>query len=440
MGPVTITAARRELHAGRLSAVELVEATLTAIDARNASLNAYLHVDHEGALRSARQAERALQEGSAGPLAGIPVCVKDVIDVAGMPTTAGASGWVRTPRMDAPAVARLRQAGAVILGKGNTNEFAFGIDGRNPHHGDCRNPHDPNRISGGSSAGPACATAAGLALGGIGTDTSGSLRVPASLCGLVAVRPTYGLVPVDGVVPLAWSYDTVGPLARSVEDATLLFEVMAGTNALPQTSDVPRTVERVGLLTQFVDGACTTEIAAACHAAGDALRARGIEVVPVEVPRLEHIVAMHQVIQFAEAAAAHRPWFDEQRQRYEPAVRDRLEAGAALTARDYLLAQQARRLVIDETAQAMKGIDALLAPATPVTAPLIEADSVTIDGSQIPVRSALLSFTLPLSQLGSPVVAVPLGEHANLPFGLQIGGRPGSEAGLLALAETITRG
>jgi Asp-tRNA(Asn)/Glu-tRNA(Gln) amidotransferase A subunit family amidase len=183
---LTIAAASKELAARRLSAVELVEGILATIDRDNERLNAYLYVDREGALAAARRAEAALDDGSAGPLAGIPICVKDVIHVAGMPTTAGSSGWSRLPTADAVAVARLREAGAVVIGKGNTNEFAFGIDGRNPHRGDCRNPRDPTRISGGSSAGPACATRAGLALGGLGTDTSGSLRVPASLCGLVA--------------------------------------------------------------------------------------------------------------------------------------------------------------------------------------------------------------------------------------------------------------
>jgi aspartyl-tRNA(Asn)/glutamyl-tRNA(Gln) amidotransferase subunit A len=441
---LTIAAASKELAARRLSAVELVEGTLAAVDRDNERLNAYLHVDREGALAAARGAEAALDDGSAGPLAGIPICVKDVIHVAGMPTTAGSSGWSRLPAADAAAVARLREAGAVIVGKGNTNEFAFGIDGRNPHRGDCRNPRDPTRISGGSSAGPAVATGAGLALGGLGTDTSGSLRVPASLCGLVAVRPTHGLVPTGGVVPLAWSYDTVGPLARTVGDAALLLEVIAGPALGPAGDaggDPPPDLRgrTVGLMTQFVEAGCDPEIAAATRAAAALLESLGAEVRPVELPRLEHIETIHTVIQFAEAAAVHRQWIDDQRPRYEPAVLDRLEAGAALAATDYLDAQRARGLVRVETARAIDGVDALIAPATPIAAPPLDADTVDLDGRPVPVRPALLSFTLPLSQLGTPVVAIPLGMSAGLPFGLQITGRPGTERSLLALAAAYRR-
>ena len=341
LAELTIAAASRELAARRLSAVELVEETLAVVDRDNERLNAYLHVDRKGALAAARRADAALDDGSAGPLAGIPICVKDVIDVAGMPTTAASSGWSSLPTADASAVARLREAGAVVVGKGNTNEFAFGIDGRNPHRGDCRNPRDPTRISGGSSSGPACATGAGLALGGLGTDTSGSLRVPASLCGLVGVRPTHGLVPTDGVVPLAWSYDTVGPLARTVADATLLLEAIADLAVAPAGdagSDLPPDLRgrTIGLLTQFVEAGCDPEIAAATRAAATLMESLGAEVRPIGLPRLEHIDAIHFVIQFAEAAAVHRQWIDGQRPHYEPAVLERLEAGAALSATDYL--------------------------------------------------------------------------------------------------------
>lgn len=440
---LTIVAARKLLAARRLSAVELVEETLAAVERDNERLGAYLHVDREGALAAARRAQAALDDGSAGPLAGIPICVKDVIDVAGLPTTAGASGWSRLPAADAVAVARLREAGAVVVGKGNTNEFAFGVDGRNPHRGDCRNPRDPTRITGGSSAGPACATAAGLALGGLGTDTSGSLRVPASLCGLVTVRPTHGLVPTAGVIPLAWSYDTVGPLARTVGDTTLLLEAIAGPALGPaaEAGDAPAHLRgaTIGLLTEFVEAGCDPEIASATHGAAALMESLGAEVRPIQLPRLEHIETIHTVIQFAEAAAVHQQWMDDQRPRYEPAVLTRLEAGAALTATEYLQAQRARQLVRVETARAIDGLDALIAPATPIVAPPLDAATVEVDGRRVPIRPALLSFTLPLTQLGTPVVTIPLGESAGLPFGLQITGRPGTERSLLTLATTYRR-
>ena len=216
------------------SAEARVEAAIAATKRLNPTLRAYLHVDLEGARAEAAEVE-ALEAAGArpGPLAGMPVCVKDIVDVAGMPTTAGGADWVRHPEEDATVVARLRDAGAVVVGKGNTNEFACGIDGRNPHKGDCRNPWDPARLTGGSSSGPAAAVAAGMADGAIGSDTSGSIRVPAALCGVVGIRPTRGLVPAEGVVPLAWSLDAVGPLARDVASAALLLDVLAGRPPAP---------------------------------------------------------------------------------------------------------------------------------------------------------------------------------------------------------------
>jgi aspartyl-tRNA(Asn)/glutamyl-tRNA(Gln) amidotransferase subunit A len=433
---LTIVEARHEIDAGRISAVELVEDALGAIDRRQ-ELNAYLRVDREGAIEAARAAER---DGD-GPLAGIPICVKDVLDVAGMPTTAGASGWSRHPASDALTVARLRRAGAVIVGKGNTNEFAFGIDGRNPHWGDCRNPHDPARMTAGSTSGPAAATAAGLALAGIGTDTSGSLRAPASLCGLVAIRPTHGLVPTQGVVPLAPSYDTVGPIARTVADVSILFDVIAGDAGGPapaQGSDDLRGV-RIGVLEQFLGERCSRVVADAVRGAADLLRSAGAEVEPVELPGLDDVDDMHRTIQYSEAAASHSPWFEDQRPRYAPDVLDRLERGAAVLARDYLLAQRKLALLREQAASAFSALDAALAPATPVAAPRRDAQDVDIDGRSVPVRAALLSFTVPLTQPGGPVVAVPLGDDGGLPFGLQIIGRPHSDREVLRIAAAYRR-
>ncbi len=437
MTPPTILEARAQLAAREVSPAELVQAALEEID-RSSALNAYLHVDPEGATAAARAAGSVLAGGNGGSLCGIPLCVKDVIDVAGMPTTAGAAGWVRNPSEDAPAVARLRAAGAIIVGKGNTNEFAFGIDGQNPHWGDCHNPVDSSRMSGGSSSGPAAATASGQALGAVGTDTSGSLRVPASFCGLVSVRPTHGLVPTAGVVPLAWSYDTVGPIARTVADAALLLDVLAdGAVGSPAQLDGLRGL-RIGLVEQFL-GDCARPIADAVRGAAERWRAAGAEVLPVEIPRLENLSALHRTIQFCEAAAAHRSWFADQRDRYGPGVRERIEVGGALPAKDYLLAQRARALVRAEAAAATAGLDALVAPTAPVTAPPLGAEAVDVDSRSLPLRPALLSFTVPLTQPGGPVVAVPLGEEEGMPFGIQILGAPRSEGRLLGIAAELQR-
>jgi aspartyl-tRNA(Asn)/glutamyl-tRNA(Gln) amidotransferase subunit A len=439
---LTIVEARREIQSRRLSAVELTEAVLARAERLNPSLNAYLHLDADGALAQAKAADRRRDQS---PLLGVPVCVKDVIDVADLPTTAGAARWRRTPARDAPAVARLRAAGAIVMGKGHTNEFAYGIDGRNPHWGNCRNPHDPARICGGSSSGPAVATAAGMALAGLGTDTTGSLRVPASFCGLVGIRPTLGQVPVDGVVPLAWTYDTVGPLARCVPDATLLLEVLSDRAppgraaardpgaAQARRPDHPLAGLRFGLLEQLLEASApyveSGVIQAATH-----LERLGADIEPIRLELLPRAGAVHHIVQHAEAARIHMPWFEAQQPYYSDAVRTRLEAGRLLPATAYLAAQQSRRLLIEEVATKMHGLDAMLAPSAPVVAPLQDAETVTIRGATQDLRAGLLSCVLAPSELACPVVSTPIGRHQGLPYGMQIIGRPFSEPLLLRVA------
>jgi aspartyl-tRNA(Asn)/glutamyl-tRNA(Gln) amidotransferase subunit A len=418
------------------SAGERVAAAIAATARLNPSLNAYLHLDFEGARAEAAEVDAIRAAGgTAGPLAGMPICVKDIVDVAGMPTTAGGADWVRHPDEDATVVARLRAAGAVVVGKGNTNEFACGIDGRNPHKGDCRNPWDPTRLSGGSSSGPAAALAAGMAAGAIGSDTSGSIRVPAALCGVVGIRPTRGLVPAEGVVPLAWSLDAVGPLAPDVATAALLLDVLAGRPA----AAAPRAEVaglRLGLATPLMDLA-EEPVSEAIGAAADGLREAGAAIVDCDLPGLERAMGIHRIVQACEVAAVHAPWFERQRDRYAPEVRARIEAGYGLSAEAYLRAQRHRRLFTRATAAAMDGLDAILAPASPVLAPPIAAEEVTVRGERRPTRAALLSCVAPLSQLDCPVVAVPAGVREGLPVGLQLIGRPGAEALLLRVAAAV---
>jgi aspartyl-tRNA(Asn)/glutamyl-tRNA(Gln) amidotransferase subunit A len=443
---LTIAAARRLLAGRALSAVELTTAVLDRIAARDPALNAYLRTDPEAALAQARAADRrAVAGGDEPPLLGIPVCVKDVIDVLGTHTTAGSAGWRRTPARDAGAASRLRAAGAILLPNGNTNEFAYGIDGLNPHHGDCRNPYDPARMSGGSSSGPAVATATGMALGGLGTDTTGSIRVPASLCGIAGIRPTLGLVSRAGVVPLAWSYDAVGPLGRTVEDVAILLGAVAGHDPDDPTS-ADRPAEdyrpgpdpdvrglRLGVVEELVDLA-DAAVARGMAAAADHLAGLGAEVMPLRIGLLRHAPAIHRVVQHAESAQVHAPWFDAQRDRYAPPVRLRLDAGRRIPATAYLAAQQARRLLVEDVAGAMRGVDAMLAPAAAVAAPPRDAAAVTVRGRRVPVRDALLGCVLPISQLGCPAASVPIGDDGGLPFGMQVVGRPFAEALVLRIA------
>jgi aspartyl-tRNA(Asn)/glutamyl-tRNA(Gln) amidotransferase subunit A len=422
------------------TASERVEAALDATKRLNPTINAYLHLDAEGARAAAAEqdaidAARGTAADPKRPLAGMPICVKDIVDVAGMPTTAGSAGWVRNPDADAVVVERLRAAGAVVIGKGNTNEFACGIDGRNPHKGDCRNPYDPERLTGGSSSGPAAAVAAGMAEGSVGSDTSGSIRVPAALCGVVGIRPTRGLVPTEGVVPLAWSLDAVGPLGRDVATTALLLDVMAGR--APAAAPRPE-IEglRLGFARSTVELA-EEPVAAAIGEAATALADAGAEVVDCTLPDLERATAIHRIVQCCEVAAAHAPWFAEQRDRYAPEVRARIEPGYDLGAEIYLRAQRHRRLFTRAFAAAMAGLDAVLLPASPVLAPPLEAEEITVRGERRRVRPALLSCAMPFSQLDGPEMSVPLGLREGLPVGLQLIGRPGSEALLLRIAAAV---
>jgi aspartyl-tRNA(Asn)/glutamyl-tRNA(Gln) amidotransferase subunit A len=439
---LTIARARAEMAAGALSPVELTEAVLARVAERNGELNAYLHVDEEGARAQARAAEAAgvADPDHELPLRGIPICVKDIIDVADMPTTAGADHWRRDPAADAVSVARLRAAGAVIVGKGNTNEFAYGIDGHNPHWGDARNPHDPERITGGSTSGPSAAVAGGLALAGLGTDTGGSLRVPASLCGIAGFRPTLGSVPLTGVVPLAWSFDVAGPVARTAEDCGLLLAVLQDRPIAPP--DPSPAGLRVGLLAELLSDYSEPHVAAGLEQAADVLRTHGAQVVEVRPRDLHLAPAVFRTIQLVEAARAHARWFNRQRERYAPRVRDLLECGRLLPADAYVAGQQARRLLVDEVAGTVREhrLDALLAPATPTTAPRRDADTVTIGDREVPVRAALLSMTAPISLLGGPAAVVPAGAHEGMPFGAQIAAHPGAEATVLRIATALEQG
>jgi aspartyl-tRNA(Asn)/glutamyl-tRNA(Gln) amidotransferase subunit A len=429
------------------AAATAVEAAIGATQRLNPTLSAYLHLDLEGARAAAAESDArtsaddaiARERGEAPvpdpsrPLAGMPICVKDIVDVAAMPTTAGGADWVRHPEADAIVVARLRAAGAIVIGKGNTNEFACGIDGRNPHKGDCRNPYDPTRLTGGSSSGPAAAVASGMAVAAIGTDTSGSIRVPAALCGVVGIRPTRGLIPADGVVPLAWSLDAVGPLARDVAGASLVLDVMAGREPQPARPEVRGL--RLGLATELLD-LCEEPVAEAIGAAVELLREEGAEVVDLALPDLARANAIHRIVQCCEVAAAHAAWFDRQRDLYAPEVRARIEPGYALGAEVYLRAQRHRRLFTRAFAATMAGLDAVLAPSSPILAPPIEAEEVTIRGERRRTRPALLSCAMPFSQLDCPAVSVPIGLRKGLPVGLQVLGRPHSEDLLLRVAAT----
>jgi Asp-tRNA(Asn)/Glu-tRNA(Gln) amidotransferase A subunit family amidase len=415
-----------QLATGRLSAVEAVDRALTRIEAND--LGAWLALDADGARRHAQAADMLRAGGERGALLGAPVAVKDVIDAAGWPTTAGSDGWARVPETDATVVARVRAAGGIVLGKTATNEFAFGIDGTNPHHPPCRHPRDPDRLPGGSSAGSTVAVAAGHAAVAIGTDTSGSLRVPAALCGVLALRPTPGRVPRDGAVPLAPTYDVVGPIAATAADLALTFATLAGE---PPVAPPPHPPAR-GATVEALLGPdmCHPDVAEVLRAA---IARLGLNVEPVELD-IADAATVHHDIQVPEGDRS-LDALGVDRSRLSDVVRQRAASARQITqaARDRAAARRGE--IAGDLAFAIAQHDVLLAPAAPIVAPLRDRDTVDLGGGRTKaVREALLSCAVPFAQGPFPAISVPAGEVDGLPVGLQIVGAPGSDEMLIALA------
>jgi aspartyl-tRNA(Asn)/glutamyl-tRNA(Gln) amidotransferase subunit A len=382
----------------------------------------------------------------------VPVAVKDVIDVAGAPTTAASRILAsNVAAADAEVVARLRRAGAVVVGKLNTHEFAFGATTTSPHFGPARNPWDTSRICGGSSGGSGAAAAAGLVAGTLGTDTGGSVRIPACLCGVTGLRPSTGRVPNRGVVPVSWTYDTVGPIARTAEDCALLLEAIAGPDpADPTTLDVPvprYAAElgggvaglRVGLVEHLLEGAVDPRVAAAVEAAAGELAALGAQVERVDASLVREAEVVQQLVMLPEAASAHLPWLRTRLADYGPDVRARLLAGLLLPGTAPVTGQRARRLLVERARPLLERFDLLAAPAMPVVAPPIGADEVETGGERLPYRLALIPFNSPWSCLGLPAASVPCGLVDGLPVGLALVGRRFAEATVLRAAHAFQR-
>jgi aspartyl-tRNA(Asn)/glutamyl-tRNA(Gln) amidotransferase subunit A len=420
---VSLATLVQRLHARELSPREAVESYLARIEARR-DLNAYITVRAEEALAEA-------DATSGGPLHGAPVAVKDVIDVAGTRTTAG-SAILRdhVADRDAAVVSRLREAGAVILGKLNTHEFAYGALTTSPHFGPARNPWAPEHVCGGSSGGSGAAAAADLAAGALGTDTGGSIRIPACLCGVTGLRPTSGLVPTGGVFPTSWTFDTVGPIARTAKDCALLLDALAGTR-----TDVAGGVRglRIGLVEALLERA-EPVVAAAVEAAVAELAALGAAVEPVEVPGLDDAGTIQQLLMLPEATAVHLPWLRERPGDYGADVRVRLLAGLLLPGTAYVTGLRTRRSYRARLEPLLARYDLLAAPAMPVTAPRIGEEAVVVRGEQTLFRRALIPFNSPWSLAGLPAASVPCGFVGGLPVGLALVGRPLADATVLRAA------
>ncbi|OLD90832.1 MAG: hypothetical protein AUG96_01525 [Chloroflexi bacterium 13_1_20CM_4_66_15] len=420
-----------------VSPLELLEAYQQRIGPA-AELRAFITPPGERARREAQRAQQQLARRQAGALLGVPIAVKDLFATRGLRTTAGSRilrDWV--PSKDAELVTRLRAAGAVIFGKTNLHEFAYGVTTANPWWGVARNPRDVRRSPGGSSGGSAIAVVAGLCAAALGSDTGGSIRIPASLCGCVGLKPTYGLLPLDGVVPLGWSLDHAGPLARTVEDAGILLDALSGGRAWKQAQRVTTRGLRVGILHDSVVKPVQPGVSRLVQEAAAALGRNGLRIRDVRVPEMAWTVVTQLVTLRAEASAAHARWIRARPRAYGPDVRIRLQLGALIAGADYVLAQRMRAKIKDAVRGIFDEIDVLLLPTTPITAPIVGERTVHWRSGAEPVDSALVRLTAPFNLTGVPALSVPYGEVSGLPVGLQLVGRWNDEARVLAVGRLI---
>lgn len=436
----TIGAAADRLRRGDTSSAALVDESLAAIEIHNTRTNAFTRIDADAARARARELDAELARGvDRGPLHGMPLSLKDIIDVAGEVTTAGSRVLDdRVATEDALVVTRLRDAGAVFIGRANLHEFALGTTSEDSAFGPVRNPADTSRVAGGSSGGSAVAVATGMSLASIGTDTGGSVRIPAAACGVVGLKPAHGDVPIQGVLPLSPTLDHVGPLCTSVQDAAWLWQIMAG-RAIAAIEPVQTRHLRVAHLGGYFDRPIEPAVRLAFELALERLRTSGVTIVPGSIATTERIGQTYADIVLPEAAQWHAPYLDSRADRYRPTVRNRIALGRAVTAVGYLDARAHCDTLRREVDLALATCDALITPTLPMTAPTIGADSIAIDPADpapVAVRGAMLKHTQLFNLTGHPAISLPI-EAAGLPVGLQIVGPAGDTARLLAIAAAM---
>ena len=451
----TIASLAAAIRARRISPVEAAQQCLARVERLDGRLRAFITVDAEGALARARVLETEAAAGHwRGPLHGVPLAHKDLFHIGGLPTSCGTkTAEYFFAERDATAVARLIEAGANTLGKLNMAELALGPFGDNAHHGDAQNPWRAGHVSGGSSSGSAVAVAAGLALGALGTDTGGSIRLPAACCGIVGLKPTYGRVSRAGAMPLSWAMDHIGPMARTVADVALLLEVIAGADPEDATSS-PRAVPgyvaelerpitglRIAIPENYYLDGVEPEVAAATRAALAAFERLGARVTSLRLPDPQVIHDVSSIIARAESAAVHARILRERPHELQPAVRARLAVGTRISAHDYLQALRLRaRLAREFNEDVFAEVDLLVLPAIPEPPPTL-ADATAGEGEAIAARMGRFSrLTRPWNGLGLPVLAMPGGFAASgLPLGIQIVGRPFDEAAVLRAGHAYER-
>ncbi|RJG56302.1 AtzE family amidohydrolase [Sphingobium terrigena] len=415
------------VRSGQISAMAVLEQCLAGLAAEGGRLVAVTRILADRARSEAAAVDAAIAaRRDPGPLAGVPYGVKDLFDVRGLPTTAGSSLYADAPpaQADADAISRLHAAGAVLVATLNMDEFAYGFATINARHGTTRNPHDLERLAGGSSGGSAAVVAAGLLPFSLGSDTNGSIRVPASLTGIYGIKPSHGALSMGGVFPFADSFDDIGPFTLSVADMECLWQVLGGTEA---TASDPIRVARLG--GRFRDNVDPDQIAA--------MDAIAPEAPLIELPDIARARSAAFLITAAEGGRLHREALGHDAMAFDPATRDRLIAGALLPDALYDAAQAFRADYKQRIVAIMDDYDLLLAPATPCVAPLIADPRIMIDGALSPARADLGIHSQPISFTGLPSLSVPLRRPGRLPLGLQLIGRPGGEATLFRFAATL---
>ena len=414
---LTIETAQAALSARRVTAEALVLQALTAAEDHQC-FNAVAELGSEQALDTAREQDREQAAGvRRGPLHGIPITVKDLFEVQGFLTRGGTHAQL--PALGtSTAVARLQDAGAIVIGKTNMHEIALGLTGENEWTGDVKNPHDGDRQSGGSSSGSAVAVAVGAGFASLGTDTGGSVRVPAALCGITGFKPTHGLVPLDGALPLSPTCDHAGPLTRTVADARLMTEVLTGLKLPFLELQKPR----FGVPSAYLAGRLTTKMCEAFERMLVQLEAAGAVVTPIVLPDLELTHRAYTPLVLAEAADVHRSVLAVSPGDFSATVRKALEAGAAMLAAEYFQARALRRRVVQGLRQSFEAatFDALILPTTPSTALRRGETIVDLETGPAFYRDAQLALTAPFSMAGVPVAAIPFGKIDGLPVGVQI--------------------
>ena len=448
---MTITEAGKALRDGKISCVELLNECLHTIEHLNPDLNAFITVTASDARKRAAELDEELANGiDRGPLHGIPIAHKDLICTKGQRCTAGSKLFENyMPDFSATVAVRMHDAGTVMVGKTGLHELAYGITSSNPHFGVIRNPHDRDRIPGGSSGGSGVAVATGMALLATGTDTGGSIRIPASFCGIVGLKPTYGRVSRYGVKPLGQSLDHIGPMAQTVRDAAIALHAMAGYDDRDPSSSRREVLEyvppspcsiagqRIGVPRNYFFDAVSTEVRAAVEEMVRLSQSLGARVVPVKVPDVEALNVVARTILLAEASAVLEPHLSD-RTKFGHDVLALLDQGRLVPATDYINAQRLRRFLMQEWRLIFSAVDCLFTPTTPTPAPRIGQTEVDLDGEKHDVRLATTRFMRGINVLGLPALSIPCGKTAEgLPIGLQIIGRAWEEHVLLRIGAAL---